>query len=121
MAEEFKMAWAVYAGGVVVLLVAGWWFMRNWRWSWLRQLILLEAAIVLLVPARGTIPDAPLTPLLPLFMYQTVFEEKGVSAEVAASLVFAAGGAFAVMVIIGIITLMLGRRKDRPMTESDQY
>lgn len=121
MAEEFKMAWAIYAGGVVVLLAAGWWFMRNWRWSWLRQLFLLEAAVVLLVPARGSIPDAPLTPVLPLFVYQTVFEENGATPEVAASLVFAAGGAFAVMLIIGIISLILRRRKDRPMTESDQY
>lgn len=121
MAEEFKMAWAIYVGGVAVLLAAGWWFMRNWRWSWLRQLLLLEAAVVLLVPARGTIEGAPLTPILPLFAYQTVFEDNGASPEVSASLVFTAGGAFAVMLIIGIIRLMLRRRKDRPMTESDQY
>lgn len=121
MAEEFKMAWAIYAGGVVVLLAAGWWFMRNWRWSWLRNLFLLVPATVLLIPARGTMDDAPLTPVLPLFVYQMVFEENGATAEVTASLVFAAGGALAVMLIIGIIGLILRRRKDRPMTESDQY
>ncbi|MCK7596046.1 hypothetical protein M0G74_02040 [Microbulbifer sp. CAU 1566] len=121
MAEEFKIAWAVYAGGVLVLLVAGWWFMRNWGWSWVRNLLLLEAATLLLVPARGSMEDGPLTPLLPLFVYQTIFEEEGASPEVAASLVFAGGGAFAVMLIVGIITLMVRRRKDRPMTESDQY
>lgn len=121
MAEEFKMAWAIYAGGVVVLLVAGWWFMRNWRWSWVRHLILLEALVLLLVPARGTVPDSAPIPVLPLFAYQTVFEEDGASPEVAASLVFAAGGAFAVMLVVGIISLMMHRRKDRRMTESDQY
>jgi len=121
MAEEFKIAWAVYAGGVVVLLAAGWWFMRNWSWSWVRNLLLLVAATVLLVPARGVDPEGPLTPVLPLFVYQTVFEEDGATPEVAASLVFAAGGAFAVMLIVGIVTLMVRRRKDRPMTESDPY
>ncbi|MBB5212339.1 hypothetical protein [Microbulbifer hydrolyticus] len=121
MAEEFKIAWAVYAGGVVILLAAGWWFMRNWSWSWVRNLILLEAATLLLVPARGTAPDGPLTPVLPLFVYQTVFEEEGATPEVSASLVFAAAGAFAVMLIVGIMMLMVRRRKDRPMTESDQY
>lgn len=121
MVEEFKMAWLIYVGGVVVLLAAGWWFMRNWRWSWLRNLILLEAAVVLLVPARGTVADAPPIPLLPLFAYQTVFEENGASPEVSASLVFAAGGAFAVMLVIGIVMLLMHRRKDRRMTESDQY
>lgn len=120
MAEEFKIAWAVYAGGVVILLAAGWWFMRNWSWSWVRNLLLLEAATVLLVPARGT-ADGPLTPVLPLFVYQTIFEEEGATPEVAASLVFAAAGALSVMLIVGIITLMVRRRKDRPMTESDQY
>lgn len=121
MAEEFKIAWAVYTVGVVVLLAAGWWFMRNWRWSWLRNLILLEAALVLLVPARGTMEGAPLTPVLPLFVYQSMFEGEGASPEVSASLVFAAGGGLAIMLIVGIITLMVRRRKDRPMTESDQY
>lgn len=121
MAEEFKMAWAIYAGGVVILLAAGWWFMRNWSWSWVRNLLLLEAATVLMVPARGVDPEGPLTPILPLFVYQTVFEEEGATPEVAASLVFAAGGAFAVMLIVGIVMLMVRRRKDRPMTESDQY
>ena len=121
MAEEFKLAWAIYAGGVVVLLAAGWWFMRNWGWSWVRNLLLLVGATVLLVPARGTEADGPLVPILPLFVYQTVFEEEGATPEVSASLVFAAGGAFAVMLIIGIVMLMLRRRKDRPMTESDQY
>ncbi|WP_299595975.1 hypothetical protein [uncultured Microbulbifer sp.] len=120
MAEEFKIAWAIYVGGVVVLLAAGWWFMRNWSWSWVRNLLLLEAATVLLVPARG-VADGPLTPVLPLFVYQTVFEEEGATPEVAASLVFAAAGAFAVMLIVGIVILMMRRRKDRPMTESDQY
>ena len=121
MAEEFKIAWMVYAGGVLVLLVSGWWFMRNWRWSWLRNLILLEAATTLLVPARGTAPDGPLMPVLPLFVYQMIFEEDGATPEVSASLVFAAGGAFAVMLIVGIVMLMMSRRKDRRMTESDQY
>ncbi|WP_078084696.1 hypothetical protein [Microbulbifer mangrovi] len=121
MAEEFKLAWAIYAGGVVVLLAAGFWFMRNWSWSWVRNLLLLEAATVLLVPARGTSPEGPLTPVLPLFVYQTVFEEEGATPEVAASLVFAAGGALSVMLIVGIIMLIVRRRKDRPMTESDQF
>lgn len=121
MTEEFKLAWAIYIGGVVVLLLAGWWFLRNWRWSWLRNLILLEAATVLLVPAQGTVPDSPPIPVLPLFMYQTVFEEDGASPEVSASLVFAAGGALAVMLIVGIISLMVRRSKHRRMTESDQY
>ncbi|MBN8430641.1 MULTISPECIES: hypothetical protein [Microbulbifer] len=120
MAEEFKFAWSIYAGGTVILLAAGWWFMRNWSWSWVRNLILLEAATVLLVPARGA-ADGPLMPVLPLFVYQTVFEEEGAAPEVAASLVFAAAGALAVMLIVGIVTLILRRRKDRPMTESDQY
>ncbi|AQQ66913.1 hypothetical protein Mag101_04120 [Microbulbifer agarilyticus] len=119
--EEFKLAWAVYTAGVIVLLAAGWWFMRNWGWSWVRNLILLEAATVLLVPARGATADGPLVPVLPLFVYQTLFEEEGATPEVSASLVFAAAGAFAVMLIVGIIKLMLRRRKDRPMTESDQY
>ncbi|WGL16368.1 hypothetical protein PVT68_16570 [Microbulbifer bruguierae] len=121
MAEEFKLAWAVYAGGVVVLLAAGWWFMRNWNWSWLRNLFLLEAATLLLVPARGTTADGPLSPVLPLFVYQTIFEDEGASPEVAATLVFSAAGAFAVMLVVGIIMLMMRRRKDRPMTENDQY
>lgn len=121
MAEEFKIAWMVYAGGVLVLLVAGWWFMRNWGWSWVRNLILLEAAVVLLVPARGTVPDGPLTPVLPLFVYQWLFEEDGASPEVSASLVFSAGGVFAVMLIVGIVMMLTSRRKDRRMTESDQY
>ncbi|MFD1215536.1 MULTISPECIES: hypothetical protein [Microbulbifer] len=121
MPEEFKIAWMVYAGGVLVLLVSGWWFMRNWRWSWARNLILLEAAAVLLVPARGSAPDDPLSPVLPLFVYQLLFEEEGATPEVSASLVFAAGGAFAFMLIVGIVMMLMSRRKDRRMTESDQY
>lgn len=120
MTEEFKIAWAIYVVGVVVLLLAGWWFLRNWRWGWLRNLLLLEVATVLLVPAQSTVPDSPPIPVLPLFMYQTLFED-GASPEVSASLVFAASGAFAVMLIVGIVTLMVHRSKHRRMTESDQY
>ncbi|WP_346839048.1 hypothetical protein [Microbulbifer sp. SAOS-129_SWC] len=122
MPEDYRLAWMIYAAGTVVLLAAGWWFMRKWRWGWLRHTLLLVFAVSLLVPARSTAPDAPLTPVLPLFAYQTLFEDNGAEPEVIANLVFAAGGTFALMTVWGLFALYLGhRREKRRQFDEDPY
>ncbi|WP_323846781.1 hypothetical protein [Microbulbifer magnicolonia] len=122
MAEDFRIAWMIYAGGVLVLLLAGWWFMRNWTWSWLRRTLLITFAAALLIPARSSLENAVAVPLLPLFVYQILFEEEGATPEVTANLVFASGGALALMAILGLITLYLGyRREKRRRTDQDPY
>ena len=116
------MAWMVYVAGTLVLLLAGWWFMRNWRWSWLRRTLLLVFAAALLIPARSGVPDAPASPVLPLFVYQTLFEEEGAVPEVTANLVFASGGVLALMAIWGLVALYIGhRREKRRQTDEDPY
>ncbi|WP_299947060.1 hypothetical protein [uncultured Microbulbifer sp.] len=122
MSEDFQYAWMVYAVATLVALLAGWWFMRGWRWSWLRRTLLLVAAAVLLVPARTPSAELVAMPALPLFVYQTLFEEQGAAPEVTANLVFAAGGALALMVVWGIVTLLLKyRRERRSRFDEDPY
>ncbi|MFC6634793.1 hypothetical protein [Microbulbifer taiwanensis] len=122
MAEEYRIAWIIYAAGTLVLLSAGWWFMRNWKWSWLRRAILVTFAAALLVPARSSGPDAVTVPVLPLFVYQTLFEEDGAAPEVTANLVFATGGALGLMAIWGLLTLYLShRREQRRRFDEDPY
>ncbi|WKD49118.1 hypothetical protein [Microbulbifer spongiae] len=122
MSEDFQYAWMVYAVATVVVLLAGWWFMRSWHWSWLRRTLLLVAAAVLLVPARTPSAELVAMPALPLFVYQTLFEEHGAAPEVTANLVFAAGGALAVMVVWGVVTLLLKyRRERRSRFDEDPY
>ncbi|KUJ83352.1 hypothetical protein AWR36_005670 [Microbulbifer flavimaris] len=122
MAEEYRLAWMIYGGGTLVLLAAGWWFMRNWGWSWLRRAILLMVAAALLVPVRtGGVPDAPAMPVLPLFVYQTLFEE-GAAPEVTANLVFASVGALALVSVWGLVSLLIGRRRQKQRElEQDPY
>ncbi len=119
MAEEYRLAWLIYAGGTLVLLAAGWWFMRNWGWSWLRRAILLVVAAALLVPVRSGMTDAPPMPVLPLFVYQTVFEEEGAAPEVTANLVFSTVGALALVSVWGLVVLLVGRRRQK-QRELDQ-
>lgn len=122
MSEEFRLAWMVYAGGAVVLLLAGWWFMRNWGWGWLRWLLLATVAAALLIPARSGVPDAPSMPVLPLFVYQMVFEEEGATPEVTANLVFATGGAVALVALLGLCILLFRHRRERRRErEEDPY
>ena len=122
MPEDYRLAWMFYVAGTLVLLLAGWWFMRNWRWGWLRRTLLLVSAAALLVPVHSGVEDAPISPVLPLFAYQTVFEEGGATPEVTANLIFAAGGALAVMTIWGLIGLYVGhRREKRREYEEDPY
>lgn len=122
MPEDYKLAWIIYAAATTILLLAGWWFMRNWRWSWLRWALLLVLAAVLLVPARGTVPDSAAVPVLPLFVYQSLFEEEGATPEVTASLVFSAGGVLGLMVLWGLLRLFLAhRREQRRRFEDDPY
>ncbi|WHI50523.1 hypothetical protein P3339_19095 [Microbulbifer sp. MLAF003] len=102
MSEDFQLAWIVYTASTLVLLLAGWWFMRNWRWSWLRRTLLLIFAAVLLVPVKVPVAESVAMPVLPLFVYQMLFEENGAAPEVTANLVFSAGGALAVMVFGGL-------------------
>ncbi|WP_308368424.1 MULTISPECIES: hypothetical protein [unclassified Microbulbifer] len=122
MAEEYRIAWMIYGGGTLVLLAAGWWFMRNWSWAWLRYSLLLLGATVLLVPARTGELEAPSMPVLPLFVYQTLFEAEGATPEVTATLVFAGGGALALLAIWGLTALYLGhRREQRRQFEDDPF
>ncbi|MGL6158922.1 hypothetical protein [Microbulbifer sp.] len=122
MAEEYRIAWVIYGGGTLVLLAAGWWFMRNWSWTWLRYSLLLLTATVLLVPARTGAPETPSIPVLPLFVFQTLFEEAGAAPEVTATLVFAGGGALALLAIWGLTALYLGhRREQRRQLEDDPF
>jgi hypothetical protein len=120
MSEEYRIAWIIYASGVLMLLAAGWWFMRNWGWAWLRRSLLLITASVLLVPAQGTFQGGPPAPVLPLFVYQTLFED-GAKPEVAANLVFAAAGALAVLLLAGLIFWALARRRDRELMNSEPF
>lgn len=113
MAEEYRIAWTIYAAGTVVLLLAGWWFMRNWSWTWLRRALLVTFAAALLVPARSGVPEAPSMPVLPLFVYQTLFEEEGARPEVTANLVFATGGALGLLALIGLVGLYLRHRREK--------
>ncbi|WP_237057954.1 hypothetical protein [Microbulbifer sediminum] len=122
MAEEFRIAWMIYLGGTLVLLLAGWWFMRNWRWSWPRRALLLVAAAALLVPTVGRTPESAPMPVLPMFVYQLVFEEEGAAPEVTANLVFATGGALALVSLWGLVALILRhRREKRREFEDDPY
>ncbi|SEA34643.1 hypothetical protein [Microbulbifer marinus] len=122
MAEEYRIAWMIYAAGTLVLLLSGWWFMRKWKWSWLRRTLLLTFAAALLVPARSAVQDSVALPVLPLFVYQTLFEEDGATPEVTANLVFATGGALSLMAIWGLVSLYLGyRRQRRHRFEEDPY
>ncbi|WHI48601.1 hypothetical protein ACJJI5_19980 [Microbulbifer sp. EKSA008] len=113
MTEDFQFAWMVYAASTLVMLLAGWWFMRNWRWSWVRQTLLLVAAAVLLAPAKTSVAESVAVPVLPLFVYQTLFEENGAAPEVTTNLIFASGGALAIMVVWGIVSLLMRFRRDR--------
>lgn len=113
MTEDFQFAWMVYAASTLVMLLAGWWFMRNWRWSWVRQTLLLVAAAVLLTPAKTSVAESVAVPVLPLFVYQTLFEENGAAPEVTTNLIFASGGALAIMVVWGIVSLLMRFRRDR--------
>ncbi|MCO1333616.1 hypothetical protein MO867_04600 [Microbulbifer sp. OS29] len=113
MSEDFQFAWMIYVASTLVVLVAGWWFMRKWRWGWLRQTLLLLTAAVLLVPAKTSLAESVAMPVLPLFVYQTLFEENGAAPEVTANLVFAAGAALAVMVVWGLASLLMRFRSDR--------
>ncbi|WP_250459635.1 hypothetical protein [Microbulbifer litoralis] len=122
MAEEYRIAWIVYVAGTAVLLLAGWWFMRGWSWSWLRRALLVVLAAALLIPARSGVPETPATPVLPLFVYQALFEEEGATPEVTANLVFATGGALALLAAIGLGSLFLRhRREKRRQFEEDPY
>lgn len=122
MAEEYRIAWTIYAAGSAVLLLSGWWFMRNWRWSWLRRALLITFAAALLIPVRSGAPDAPAMPVLPLFAYQMLFEEEGARPEVTANLVFATGGALALLALWGLVGLYLHhRREKRRQFEEDPY
>ncbi|AWF80053.1 hypothetical protein BTJ40_04030 [Microbulbifer sp. A4B17] len=113
MTEDFQFAWMVYAASTLVMLLAGWWFMRNWRWSWVRQTLLLVAAAVLLAPAKTSVAESVAVPVLPLFVYQTLFEENGAAPEVTTNLIFASGGALAIMVVWGVVSLLMRFRRDR--------
>ncbi|WP_226644971.1 hypothetical protein [Microbulbifer variabilis] len=122
MSEDFRIAWIVYTGSTLVLLAAGWWFMRNWRWSWLRRTLLLVSASVLLVPVKTPVAESVALPVLPLYLYQSLFEESGAAPEVTANLVFAAGGALAVMVVWGLVSLLSRfRRERRRRFDEDPY
>ncbi len=122
MAEEYRIAWMIYAAGTLVLLLAGWWFMRNWGWAWLRRTLLVTFAAALLIPARTTVPDSVALPVLPLFVYQTLFEEDGAAPEVTANLIFATGGALALLAIWGLVALYIAhRREKRRRFEEDPY
>ncbi|QFT53739.1 hypothetical protein [Microbulbifer sp. THAF38] len=122
MSEDFQIAWFVYAGSTLVLLAAGWWFMRNWRWSWLRRAFLLVLAAVFLVPVKIPVAESVAMPVLPLYLYQLLFEENGAAPEVTANLVFAAGGALAVMVVWGLVSLLFKfRRERRRRFDEDPY
>lgn len=120
MAEEYRIAWMIYTAGVLVLLAAGWWFMRNWGWAWLRRSLLLVSAAVLLVPAQGSHLEGPPIPVLPLFVYQTLFEE-GASPAVAANLVFAIGGALAILVLSGVVFWLIARHKAKRDMENESF
>jgi len=112
----------IYAAGTLVLLLSGWWFMRNWGWAWLRRTLLVTLAAALLIPARSSVPEAVAVPVLPLFVYQTLFEEEGAAPEVTANLVFATCGALGLMAIWGLVALYLGhRREKRRRFEEDPY
>ncbi|MCX2780065.1 hypothetical protein [Microbulbifer thermotolerans] len=122
MAEEYRIAWTIYTVATLVLLLAGWWFTRTWSWAWLRRLLLITFAAVLLMPARPMAPDAVAVPVLPLFVYQMLFEEEGAAPEVTANLVFAAGGALTLMALWGLAVLYLGyRREKRQRFQEDPY
>ncbi|WP_444883857.1 hypothetical protein [Microbulbifer sp. PSTR4-B] len=122
MSEDFQLAWLVYTGSTLVLLAAGWWFMRNWRWSWLRRTLLLVLAGVLLLPVKIPVAESVAMPVLPLYLYQVLFEENGAAPEVTANLVFAAGGALAVMVVWGLVSLLSKfRRSRRRRFDEDPY
>jgi len=122
MSEDFQLAWMIYAASTLVVLLAGRWFMRNWRWSWLRRTLLLVSAAVLLVPVKIPVADSVAMPVLPLFVYQALFEENGAAPEVTANLVFSAGGALVVMVVWGIVTLLFRyRRNRRSRFDDDPY
>lgn len=116
MAEEFKTAWHLYLAGTGILLISLWWLMRNWGWTWFRRGFLLLLAVLLLVPGKGTQPDAPMMPALPLYIYQLVFEEEA-SAEVAANLVFASAGAFAVLLLWALGAFTYARHRERRKVE----
>lgn len=121
MAEEYRIAWIIYVSGVLTLLATGWWFMRHWGWGWLRWSLLVVAASVLLVPAQSTIQGSAPIPLLPLFAYQTVFEE-GASPEVSASLVFALGGALLLLLVVGVTRWILRRRsREAQLMQEDPF
>ncbi|USD22325.1 hypothetical protein [Microbulbifer variabilis] len=122
MSEDFQLAWLVYTGSTLVLLAAGWWFMRNWRWSWLRRTLLLVLAGVLLLPVKIPVAESVAMPVLPLYLYQVLFEENGAAPEVTANLVFAAGGALAVMIVWGLVSLLSKfRRSRRRRFDEDPY
>lgn len=111
MTKDFQLAWMLYALATLVLLAAAWWFMHNWRKAWLRHYLLLTMAAVLLVPAYGRAPDGPPVPVLPLFIYQTLFEENGASPEVSANLVFAIAGSLLAALVLGVLRWMMSKLK----------
>ncbi|WP_444932236.1 hypothetical protein ACJJIF_10880 [Microbulbifer sp. SSSA002] len=122
MSEDFQFAWMVYAVSTLIMLLAGWWFMRNWRWSWVRQTLLLVVAAVLLIPAKTSVAESVAVPVLPLFVYQTLFEDEGAAPEVITHLIFASGGALAIMLVWGFISLLLKfRRKRQRRFNEDPY
>jgi len=107
--ENYLWGWIVYTSGVMCLLWVAWYLLRNIRFTSLRQILLMVAAIFFLTPVTAYTDNAYLAPAFFVSLYEGLISngDPGFQRGTAPILAFTLFG----LIGYGLIRLVLWRFK----------
>jgi len=113
--EDYLLAWSLYLGACAVLLIATWRLTRPF-WGWLRDLLRVVVAVLLLTPASVDLEGGHLAPSMFVVAFELLTAPEGGTGPVLAVrlLLFAIFGVIGAWALRLLGWWLLGRRHARP-------